>query len=198
MAQRQGKYWKVNIVSESHKASFQSGNIKFRCPVRAIKRKQMNWAYKLKYCFPSCSKMQTESLPQMRKGHGPGKCNATPLPAWFLHFVVRKHSAPYHKLNVLLPVVTGEGLLIWKKWLNEDSLAKEKLTISWKDGFWLSLNFLAFQTSWVLKVWMFTFSCHTLFRTSTQNSRNEDFYWMSGRRYNIGVIYNPWFGRMLT
>lgn len=89
MNQRVGKYWKATFMSGSNKTCFQPSNINFSCPVRAIKRKDMSQGYKVKYSFPSSSKMQTKSLRQLEKGHGPGKCNATPLPTCFLQFVVR-------------------------------------------------------------------------------------------------------------
>lgn len=127
MTQRIGKYWKVNFMSGSNKAFLQSGNINFSCPVRAIKRKDMNQGYKVKYCFPSSSKMQTDSLCQMKKSYGPGKCNVTPLPTCFLQFVVRNHSAPYQKLSSALPVVVVEDLLTGKYRRNEESTTREKI-----------------------------------------------------------------------
>ena len=82
MNQRVGKYWKATFMSGSNKAFFQSSNIHFSCPVRAIKRKDMSQGYKVKYSFPSSPKMQTESLCQLEKGRGPGKRNTTPLPTY--------------------------------------------------------------------------------------------------------------------
>lgn len=123
MAQRLEKYWKTNYMSGWNKASFQSGKLNFNFPVRAIKRKAINEGYEVKHCFPSSSKMQTESLCQMKKGHGPGKCNATPLPTNSLQFVVRNHFASYQKLRSAPSVVLGEGLLMEPCRWNEDSIA---------------------------------------------------------------------------
>lgn len=39
MAQRLGKYQKTNYMSGSNKAPFQSGNLNFSFPVRAIKER---------------------------------------------------------------------------------------------------------------------------------------------------------------
>ena len=70
--------------------------------------------------------MQTESLCQMKKGCGPGKCNATPLPTSFLQSAVRNHFGPYEKLHRAPSVVVGEGLLLEKCRGNEDSVAMGK------------------------------------------------------------------------
>jgi hypothetical protein len=87
-------------VLGSNKAAFQSGDINFSCPVRVIKRKDAIQGYKVKYCFPSFSKMHIASFCQMKKGlYSPGKCNVTLLPTCFPQFVVRNHSATYHKLS---------------------------------------------------------------------------------------------------
>lgn len=159
MNQRIGKYWKATFMSGSNKAFFQPSNINSSCPVRAIKRKDMSQGYKVKYSFPSSSKMQTESLRQLEKGHGPGKCNATPLPTCSLQFVVRNHSAPYQKLSSALQVVVGEDLLMGQQRLTEDSLTKEKFASklkSWEvifpifPGISISLRFEALD---VCSVW---------------------------------------------
>lgn len=125
IAERLEKHSKANFISGPNKASFPSGTVYFSCPVRAIKRKDVSQGYKVKHCFPSFTKMQTEPLGQTRKGHGPGKCNATPLPTSFLQFVVRKHSVPYQKLSRALQVVVGEGLLLEKCRLNTNRVARE-------------------------------------------------------------------------
>ena len=159
MNQRVGKYWKATFMSGSNKAFFQPSNINFSCPVRAIKRKDMSQGYKVKYSFPSSSKMQTESLHQLEKGHGPGKCNATPLPTCFLQFVVRNHSAPYQKLSSALQVVVDGDLLMGKQRLTEDSIIKGKIASqlnSWEVIFpifpGISIS-LRFETLDVCSVW---------------------------------------------
>lgn len=114
MTLRLRKHWKANFMSGSHKTPFQSSNINFICPVTASKRNDMNQHYEVKYCFPSPLKMQIESLCQMKKGHGPGKCNTIPLSTCFLQFVVSNHSAPSQKLSSDLLVVVSEDLPMGK------------------------------------------------------------------------------------
>lgn len=67
MTWKLGKHWKANFVLGSNKASFQSGNINFSCPVRAIKRKDVIQGYKVKYCFPSFLKLHIASFAKRRK-----------------------------------------------------------------------------------------------------------------------------------
>lgn len=102
-----GEYWKSYFVPGSNKASFQSGSMYISCSVRTIKRKNMNQVYEVKYCFPSSSKMRTESLCQIKKGYGPGECNTTPWPTCFLQLVVWEEPAPHQKLSGMCPLSHG-------------------------------------------------------------------------------------------
>lgn len=56
MTWRLGEYWKSYSMPESNKAPFQTDNMCISCPVRTIKRKNMNQGYEVKYCSPSSSK----------------------------------------------------------------------------------------------------------------------------------------------
>lgn len=112
MTQRLKKYWKADFMPGSNKTFLQSGNVNFSCPVRAIKRKDMNQGCEVKYCFPLSSKRQTESLGQMKKRPWSRKAQCYTLPTCFLQFVVRNRS--YQKFSGALPVVAGEDLLMRK------------------------------------------------------------------------------------
>lgn len=144
MTQRLGKYWKVNFMSGSNKAFLQSGNINFSCPVRAIKRKDMNQGYKVKYCFPSSSKMQTDSLCQMKKREV--QENA------MLHLCLHASSSLWWETTLLL---TRNSAVPFQLWLlrtcwrgstggMKRALPGKKYVSKLKDWGWYFQYFLAF------------------------------------------------------
>lgn len=172
MAWKLGKYWKANFVSGSNKASFQSGNINFSCPVRSIRGKDMNQGYEVKYCLLSCIAC-----------HHTKKCKMNLFAKWrkavfqenaVLHLCPHGSSNLWSGTTQILtrnslvpsPMVVGEHLLVGKCRLNEDSVAREKSPVSWKNGVWFFPYFLAFPSSLALQIRMFAVSCHIIIKNN--------------------------------